>query len=362
MRRSIWAKLLGSGAAFVALASIAVAQTSLPEKEPAAAQPAPEKVSAAAQPSTPDKVSAAQPAQPAIMESPPGNCCGSDGPYTIWDTVFLSIFNKHAPKREWTPLYATNFFSEGWLQPHINPPDGSGGSLRQGWIGVPDAFFNRQIIFGIYNYAQGTNGRQNEQNGAVLIESPISRRWDVGFIVPYVDNLSGNGRASATSFGDVTIENRFLLHETKDLTVSLNINIRTPTGDANTGNDRTVLIPYLAFYKDLGYNGWSVRGAAGVEDPLSGPNNTRFNTLTQSLGIGRTLTPHDVRFFGDFTPNVCFNAREDLDTGNNAFFSITPGFRTHLGNDFFFLFGVDVPVSPNAGFRERFNFILLKGF
>jgi hypothetical protein len=71
--------------------------------------------------------------------------------YSIWETVTLSIFNKHAPKREWTPLYADTFFTEGWLEPHIGPPNGSGGSVRQGWVGAPDAFFNRQIVFGIYS-------------------------------------------------------------------------------------------------------------------------------------------------------------------------------------------------------------------
>src|ERR1022692_1934326 len=144
--------------------------------------------------------------------------------YTVWETITQSIFPKHAPKREWTPLYASTFLTEGWLEPHIAPPNGSGGSLRQGWIGVPDAFFDRQIV-GLYNYTRGKNGNPNEQAGAFIIESPISRRWDVGFVVPFIDNLQGNGVTSATSFGDVTIVNRFMLHETQDLTVSLNFNV-----------------------------------------------------------------------------------------------------------------------------------------
>jgi hypothetical protein len=293
-------------------------------------------------------------------ELPPS--VSGNGYYSIFETIALSVFPKHAPKREWTPLYAGTFFTEGWLEPQIGPPNGSGGSLRQGWIGVPDAFFNRQIVFGIYSNTRGTNGNANEQTGAFLIESPISRRWDVGFIVPYVDNLQGNGRTSATSFGDVTIENRFLLHETQDLTVSLNLNIRVPTGSTVTGNGHTVLNPYLAFYKDLGYNGWSLRGAVGVVDPLDGPNAQRVTTLTQSVGIGQTITPHDVKFFGDFTYYTCINVSEDLNTNRNAFLSFTPGIRTHLGKDFFLLVGVDIPVTPNAGFRERFNVVILKGF
>jgi hypothetical protein len=100
------------------------------------------------------------------------------------------------------------------------------------------------------------------------------------------------------------------------------------------------LIPYFAFYKDFGYNGWSVRGTAGLDDPVSGPTANRFTTLFQSIGIGQTLTPHKAPFIGDFTPQRLLH-REGLDTSSNAFFSITPGFRTHLGNEFFLLFGVD---------------------
>lgn len=332
MARTTQARLIGSAAAFLTFVSIAAAQHTATELLP----------------------SAPYLASSVVTEDQPGaSMASSDGPYTIWQTVFQSIFIKHAPKREWTPLFATTFFTEGWLEPQIDPPGGSGGSVRQGWIGVPDAFFNRQFIFGMYSYAQGPNKGQNEQVGSFLLESPISRRWDVGFIVPYIDNLQGNGRASASSFGDVTIENRFLVHETQDLTVSFNFNIRTPTGDATTGNDQTALISYFAFYKDLGYNGWSVRGAGGLVDPVSGPSANRFTTLFQSIGIGQTLTPHNTPIIGDFTPSVCFNASEGLDTSSNAFFSITPGFRTHLGKEFFLLFGVDIPVSANAGYRER---------
>ena len=86
----------------------------------------------------------------------------------------------------------------------------------------------------------------------VPVESPISQRWDVGIIVPYFNQVFGDNRPTETSFGDMVIENRFLVHETKDLTVSFNFNIETPTGDTRTGNGQTVLIPYFAFYKDLG--------------------------------------------------------------------------------------------------------------
>ena len=151
MKRTTRTRWIGSTAAFLMFASIASAQPAAIETLPVAAQLAP----------------------PTVTEDQPSRLmASSESSYTIWQTVFQSIFIKHAPKREWTPLYATTFFTEGWLEPQIDPPGGSGGSVRQGWIGVPDAFFNRQIIFGMYSYAQGANGRQNEQVGSFLIESP----------------------------------------------------------------------------------------------------------------------------------------------------------------------------------------------
>jgi hypothetical protein len=316
----------------------------------------------------------ASPGQSLVQENPvlpiqsestsvlPGSFTGFNAgrSYTLWDTISQSICGKPDPARPWTPLYAATFFSEGWREPWIGPPNGPGGSLRQGWVGVPDAFFNRQVV-GIYSNTRGANGAQNEQVGAFLVESPLSRRYDLGVIVPFVDYLEGAGQTSATSFGDVTIENRFLLHETESLTVSLNLNVRVPTGQLSTGNDRTVMIPYIAFYKDF-TAGFSVRGAVGAEVPLDSNPNPRITTLTQSLAIGQTVTPHDIPFFGDFTYYVCANVREGLNSSNATFLSVAPGIRTHLGGNWFLLAGLEIPVTNNQAIRERLTFVLVKGF
>jgi hypothetical protein len=356
-----WLSFIGSCTTSLALASMAAAQMPLADHPSASpwAQTAPLGQSAPAAQSAPSGQAA--PAGGMENQQCP-SAVAQDGDFSLCEVIYYSIFTKQAPKRDWTPLYAYNFFTEGWLQPRIDPPNGSGGSLRQGWIGVPDAFFNRQIIFGMYTYAQGAHGAQNSQSASFLVESPISQRWDVGIIVPYVDEVFGDNRPSEASFGDVVIENRFLVHETKDLTVSFNFNIETPTGDTRTSNGQTVLIPYFAFYKDLGFAGWSVRGAAGLDEPVSGPAADRFTTFFQSIGVGETLTPHDVPIFGDFTPNVCFEASQSVDNNTNAFFSVTAGFRTHLGNDYFLLFGATIPLSANAGFHEEFTVFVLKGF
>ena len=62
--------------------------------------------------------------------------------------------------KEWTPLTIDTFFTEGWFDANVGPPNGPGGSLRQGWVGVPDAFFDRQVVL-FDTYTQGVRGNPN---------------------------------------------------------------------------------------------------------------------------------------------------------------------------------------------------------
>ena len=261
--------------------------------------------------------------------------------------------------QEWTPLTFGTIFSEGWTDAWIAPPSGSGGALRQGWITLPDAFFNRMVI-GFYTYSYGTNGIPSEQVGYVQYETPITRRYMFGFVMPVVDNEQGNG-VTNTAFGDVILENRFMLHEDQDLSVSLNINMEIPTGYRNMGYGRTILMPYLAAWRDMG-NGFSLRGTAGVDIPLDTHPNNADTVFDINLAFGQTLTRHDVPLLGDFTYFVDAHLLQATGVNQFTLLSLTPGFRTHLGNDFYLLAGIEVPVTNSAPFNERFTVMLVKGF
>jgi hypothetical protein len=279
--------------------------------------------------------------------------------FGLFAAIRTSMFGKS--DQEWTPLTFGTFFREGWTDAWIAPPNGSGGALRQGWINTPDAFFNRMLV-GVYSHTNANRGGRDEDAASFIYETPITRRYMFGIVPTVIDHLgAGGGNGSVTQFGDTVIENRFLLHETQDVTLSFNLNVRVPTGERGLGNDRTTLNSYLAYWFDVGH-GWSIRGAAGVDVPIDDKPDGRDASLNFTLSIGQTITPHDVRFFGDFTYYLATNYQENLGTRDNAFISLTPGFRTHLGNDWYLLGGVEFPVNGPRAFNERITFVLVKGF
>lgn len=277
--------------------------------------------------------------------------------FTFLETVTLSIFGKRAPEREWTPLRLDNI-TEGWNQPFIGPPNGSGGALRQGWINTNDAFFNRMAV-GVYSH---TNANRSSDGGTLILETPLSRRYLFGIIIPAVDHLqAGGGNPSTTQFGDIVLENRVLLVDTQDFILSANLNVQIPTGQSDIGNHRTILDPYLAWWSDIG-RGFSFRGTVGTAVPVDSRPDGVSTTLNVNLALGQTLTPHKAPLLGDFTYYVVANYLENLGTANSAFVSITPGFRTHLGRDWYLLGGIEVPVTGPKPFQERFSFVIVKGF
>ena len=243
--------------------------------------------------------------------------------YSCLEVLKKSMFGKQSDP--WTPLPLTDF-ADGWCDPWIAPPNPSGGSLRQGWVNTYDAFFNRMVV-GIASYARGTATTRDEYTGTLLYETPITRRYLFGVFVPYVDNLQNGAVPQATGFGNVVLENRFILEETQDFTLSFNLNGRVPTGSPQLGDNRTSINPYLSFFQDIG-NGFSIRGTAGIDIPLDSRPDGISSTLIGQLGIGQTLTPHDVPLFGDFTYYVTANFRESFGVENTFSVSRQASART----------------------------------
>jgi len=253
----------------------------------------------------------------------------------------------YAEPSRWRPLSLGTFFSEGWNQPWASPSAGGGGAPRQGWINAADGVFYRLAI-GTFGYKHGTNDNGDVYNGGATLYAPLSRRFELQFDVPFVTSVQGtNGSSTHTGFGDFQITPRVILSESRDVTQSFNLTFRTPTGDTNTGNELAAVTPNYQFWANW-WRGLVVRGSLGMSVPYH--NVTEVGARTSFLGnlaAGYYFTEHDMVPFGDLVGYVATNLTQATDNRGPATtgLTFTPGFRTHLGRNWYLLGGVEVPVT-----------------
>jgi hypothetical protein len=144
---------------------------------------------------------------------------------------------------------------------------------------------------------------------------------------------------SHTGFGDISITPRALLHETRDFSLTAELSVLTPTGDRPLAR-RSSLTPAVGFWKDIA-GGWAIRGGIGARIPTQ-PGGT---TLVSQFAVGQTLTEHDVPLVGDFTYYLSTVVNSPLSEGDATSVTLTPGLRTHLGRDCYFLAGLPTPLT-----------------
>lgn len=247
----------------------------------------------------------------------------------------------------WTQL-GTQPFGQELFAKWVPVPNGEGGAPRQGWLGTADGFFTREAHLA-YTYID-VNGDDFHQ-GLARFHHPLSRRLWAGLEVPFYQARGGD-----SDFGDVTLNTQVMLAETRNLSLNAGVGWRLPTGSDSFGNGVFAAQPQLNLFTDIG-GGFSFRGRVAYEFPDSGAP----ESFTLNGAIGQTVTNHDRAPLGDLTWYVAGTWREL--NGGPTFVSITPGMRTHLGNNLFLLAGVEIPVSSTSRFfREGFTVQLVQGF
>ena len=273
----------------------------------------------------------------------------------LFDTITESIFGQPDPNT-WRPLPLSTLFSEGWNEAWVPSPNGSGGAPRQGWINAMDGNLYRLWFF---TFAQAFNNapRGNAYLGSYTLLTPLSRRLELIINIPFVirNNAStglpildpNNPRATATTtshsgFGDMSFTPRFLLHETKDFSLTAEMAVVTPTGTQPLAGKTTTLVPAFGFWNNCA-GGWVIRGGLGLGIPMNGSG----DNLISQLAIGNTFTDHDVPLFGDFTLYLSAVVNTSLANSDQTSMTLTPGMRTHLGNDWYFLAGLPTPVTKD---------------
>jgi hypothetical protein len=92
--------------------------------------------------------------------------------------------------------------------------------------------------------------------------------------------------------------------------------------------------------------------------PYTDTDRTR-NAFLGNLAFGYYFTPHDCIPFGDLVFYVATNINQPLDNRGSKVpgVTFTPGFRTHLGRNFYLLGGIELPTTDGT----PFNFQVLGG-
>ena len=287
----------------------------------------------------------------------PIQAAGTRRRYRPLEVVAESIFGD-GKDEPFTPLLLRDLFTDGWDDPWIAPPEDSDMPRRQGWVNAPDGLFFRNLVW-TYQNTGDIPGDRNANLGLFQFQSPLSRRLWITLDIPYITTLSGT--PNAASFGDFNVGTRVMLRETRRFSFIAGLAARTPTGQLSTGTGLARLNPNLQFWADLGCR-WSMRGGIGPDIPLNNFDLLPTNLLT-NIAIGQTVTGHDVKIFGDFQYYLVANLRNNLSAASvPTFFSLTPGFRTHLGGDYFLAGGVEFPLTQPHPYGDRLIFFFVKGF
>ena len=270
--------------------------------------------------------------------------------YSFTEAMGKSIWGDvYGHPEDWQELGYGDFFSKGWDQPWVSPPTGAGGAPRQGWLLAFEGVFYRLGI-GVFGWQHGLTGQGDGYTASMVNFTPINQRFEIQTDIPMVSNGANNGGDRQTNFGDFKIQPRFMLSESEELTQTLNISFRTPTGNPVNGNGIASVQPQYQFWANW-WKGLVVRGGTGFTIPYAGDIQRAGarTTYDADVAIGYYFTPHDYApFLGDLVGYVATNLTQVIDNrgpSSTTTLSIGPGFRTHIIDNWFLLGAVEVPVT-----------------
>ena len=213
-----------------------------------------------------------------------------------------------------------------------------------------------RLWFFSFGQAFNSDPKGNAYFGSYTLLTPLSRRLELIINVPFIlrnnavsglpllnpSNPTVPTTKSFSGFGDISFTPRFLLHETKDFSFTAEMAVVTPTGTQPLAGNTTTLVPAFGVWNNFA-GGWVIRGGLGLGIPMNGSG----DNLISQLAIGNTFTDHDVPLFGDFTCYLSTVVNTPLGNSDRTSMVLTPGMRTHLGNDWYFLAGLPIPLTKD---------------
>ncbi|MCX7111249.1 MAG: hypothetical protein NTX45_14200 [Proteobacteria bacterium] len=344
--------IFGLGFTALALASSPVdAASSSTEGKPQSGSHSSQKAAKPAQATYPPTQTTAQPAYaPSRPAAAPVAAAPVERSYTFGEMIAESMFGDvYAEPSRWQELGYGNLFSKGWNKPWASPPAGGGGAPRHGWINAEDGVFYRLSI-ATFVWQHGTGNYSDGYAGYLTSYTPLSARMEIRTDIGLTSNRGPTGTGDAqTNFADFIVTPRILLSETKEQTQSFDIALRTPTGNSYNGQGYAAVSPQYNFWTNY-WKGLVVRGGVGFNIPYSGEiaNAGARSTFNARLAAGYYFTLHDSAPFGDLAVYVSSNLTQAIDNrgpNSTTTFTMGPGFRDHLGDNWFLLGALDVPVT-----------------
>lgn len=280
---------------------------------------------------------------------------------SFFDVALESIFGE-ANSDNWRPLLFSELFTEGWDQPFVFTPLSTYGAPRQGWINAFDGVMYR-LWFNEFAYRQNVGGNGESYSSTWSIFVPLSQRMDIRFDVPYVNAAKGGpSNDFMTQFGDLILRARVRLHETRNTTVMGIIGSTIPTGEQPVGGGSTIGQVGLQFWQSLP-DRWVVRGGLNLAVPFTDVPQGARTVGNVNFAVGKYLTDAGTPIIGDL---VVYNSMNFFTTLEgpapiNAFFSMTPGYRAQIVDNWYHLAGVEIPMvgGPNH-YAFGLNFWILK--
>ena len=259
----------------------------------------------------------------------------------------------YAEPSRWKPLSLGTLFSEGWDEPWVSPPRGKGGAPRQGWFNAADGVFYRSGL-AIFSYGNGAKRNSDMYTGRAFFDTPLSRRLEIQSDIPLVVSLGSN-----TNFGDVKITPRIILTESQAVTQSFNLTTRIPTGDTANGNSVGIVTPNYQFWANW-WQGLVLRGSVGMSIPYYhvGRSDSR-TSFDANFAVGYYFTSPDRASCADLVGYIATNFTQATDDRGpkTTTVTLTPGFRTYLGKNWYLLSGVELPATT----PKTFDYQILSG-
>lgn len=276
--------------------------------------------------------------------------------------VFTPVIDRYPPEERRQDLGLRNFFTEGWTDGWTEPEEGPDDAPRFRLLRMQRAFWEREVRL-TYNHTFGAeDGEVEEQEGEFELELPISRRFLIEFEGGFV-GLKPDGRSWKQRVGDLKIIPEVMLRETHSLSFSSGFIVRTPTGSARVGEDRTSLTPYLALWRDLGHR-IGLHTYLDAEFPLDGFGPGAPDAVVQyGIAPAITVTPKQTPYLGNLTFFVETNGETDCGgTPNQTTVTLLPGARWLVLKDVWVAAGYEFPVTNTDALDGRAWFSLYLDF